>query len=85
MTTLDDWITAAAAELGVTVEPAMRDTLPDLARDAAHAVERPAAPVTTYLAGLAVGAGADLADVTARLTALAASWPPPTGVRAQPG
>jgi len=73
MTTLQDWTRAAGAELGVQADDAtVRDIL-DLARDIAHQVERPAAPVTAFLAGLAVGTGQPLAAVSARLRALAAS------------
>ena len=43
----------------------------DLARDVAHQVLRPGAPVTAYLLGLAVGRGADPADAAARLSELA--------------
>jgi hypothetical protein len=50
----------------------------DLARDAAHGVARPAAPLATFVAGLAVGrSGGSLADlqaVAARLTAAADAW-----------
>ena len=74
MSTLDDWAQAVADELGVA-RPSTELVL-DLARDAAHAVERPAAPLTTWLAGAAVAAGADPADVAARIRALAASWEP---------
>jgi hypothetical protein len=73
---LDDWVQAAAAELGL--DPALDAVdvmlLLDLARDAAHGVQRPAAPVTTYLLGLAVARGADPVDAAARLSALAARW-----------
>ena len=50
-------------------------TLLELARRAAHGVARPAAPVTTFLLGLAVGSGrsdADLEALAERLGALAA-------------
>jgi len=49
---LDDWIgeVCAAPEL---VDH--RPLLLDLARDAAHSVMRPAAPVTTFLVGYAAG------------------------------
>ena len=50
----------------------------DLARDAAHGIARPAAPLTTYLVGYAVGRGrgssAELASVA---SALAAARPAP--------
>ena len=38
------------------------DVVLDLAGDAAHAVVRPAAPLTTFLVGVAVGRGACLDD-----------------------
>ena len=72
MSRLDDWSQAVADELGVA-RPGTREVL-DLAREVAHGVERPAAPLTTWLAGAAVAAGADPADVAARIRALAATW-----------
>ena len=76
MALLDDWTAAACAELGLDQAAVdMRQVL-DLARDAAHRVERPAAPITTFLFGLAVGSGTPADDVAARLRALAAAWPP---------
>jgi xylulokinase len=42
------------------------DLILDLAKDAAHSVARPAAPLTAYLLGIAVGRGAD-PEATARL------------------
>ncbi len=47
-----------------------RDVVLDLARDVAHGVAGPAAPLTTYLAGLAVGAG-PAAPLTTYLAGLA--------------
>jgi len=73
MKTLDDWVAAVVADLGLQSGVDVREVL-DLARDVAHGVERPAAPVTTWLAGMAVASGADPADVAARLRALAADW-----------
>ncbi|MCA2212673.1 DUF6457 domain-containing protein [Jidongwangia harbinensis] len=75
MNELDAWIAAAAAEFGVDpgeVEPKLAL---DVARDVAHQVLRPGAPVTTYLMGIAVGRGSDPADAAARLSALALAWP----------
>jgi hypothetical protein len=82
MTTLDDWTAAACAELGI--DPAVVDLkqILDLARDAAHQVDRPAAPVTAFLLGLAVGGGTPAVDATARLRALAATWPATPASRA---
>ncbi|MDQ3986072.1 MAG: DUF6457 domain-containing protein [Actinomycetota bacterium] len=54
----DEWVDGVAKELGVEEEFDV-DAILDLARVAAHEVERRAAPVTTYLVGLAVGRGAD--------------------------
>lgn len=53
-TVLDEWISAVKAELGIELDVDMRLLL-DLARDAAHGVERPAAPLTTFLVGYAAG------------------------------
>lgn len=73
---MDEWIAAVCREL--RIEPTVDvPALLDIARDAAHSVERPAAPVTTYLAGWAIATGADPADVSARLAALAAGWTAP--------
>jgi len=71
---LDEWAQMVADELGLT-RPNTKDVL-DLARDVAHGVERPAAPLTTWLAGWAVSGGADPDDVAARIRALAAAWEP---------
>jgi hypothetical protein len=46
----------------------------DLARDVAHGVERPAAPLTTWMAGMAVAGGADAGEVAEKIRALAATW-----------
>lgn len=45
-------------------------TLLDLARDSAHQVERVAAPLTTFLVGVAVGRGATLGEAAATATQL---------------
>ncbi|GAA4911382.1 NTP transferase domain-containing protein [Streptomyces coeruleoprunus] len=77
-TVLDEWITAVKAELGIELDV---DTglLLDLARDAAHGVARPAAPLTTFLVGYAAAkAGGDdpaaVAEATAKAAALARRW-----------
>jgi hypothetical protein len=79
MNVLDQWIAAACAELGL--DPAETDVpvVLDLARDVAHQVLRPGAPVTAYLLGVAVGRGADPARAAERLATLARAWPPPDG------
>ncbi len=79
---LDEWITAVKDELGIDVDV---DTgvLLDLARDAAHGVARPAAPLTTFLVGyaaaMAAGNGPEavsqaVADAARRASALAGRW-----------
>lgn len=73
---MDDWIDAVRQELGLDSSVDI-DAILDVARVAAHNVARPAAPVTTFLLGAAVAGGADLADASRRIEALAAGWPPP--------
>jgi hypothetical protein len=64
--TLDEWVVELAAALGLPEGSADVTLLLDLARDAAHTVARPAAPVTTFMVGLAAGrAGGTPADVEA--------------------
>ncbi|MER0481180.1 DUF6457 domain-containing protein [Streptomyces sp. Edi2] len=71
---LDEWITAVKAELGIELDVDTAALL-DLARDAAHGVARPAAPLTTFLIGYAAGQqGRDVQELTERATALANRW-----------
>ncbi|NJP68408.1 DUF6457 domain-containing protein, partial [Streptomyces spiramenti] len=91
---LEEWLAAVKAELDIDTDV---DTgaLLDAARDAAHGVTRPAAPLTTYLLGYAAGsAGTDPAEAARRIGALAARWqeehgadagPPPPGAATGPG
>ena len=74
MSVLEDWLTAACRELGLDRGDIDRDLVLDLARDVAHGVARPGAPLTAYLLGLAVGRGAPARDAAARLTELAEGW-----------
>lgn len=78
MSTVDDWAAAVLDALGLSDEVDV-PLLLDLAREAAHAVARPAAPVTTYLLGLAVARGADAEQAVATLTELAREWPSAEG------
>jgi hypothetical protein len=57
------WTTQLCGALGLDPAAVDRDLILDLARDAAHGVARPAAPLTTFLLGLA--AGRDGADTDA--------------------
>lgn len=62
--TLDAWWATLTEALGLTDVPAVREAILGLAGEAAHGVVRPAAPVTTFLAGYAAGlAGGSAADV----------------------
>jgi hypothetical protein len=75
------WAVLAAAELGTPGWTGDRDTvaiLLDFSREAAHRVARPAAPVTTFIAGVAVGlAGAGSPDELRRaVETLLAALPP---------
>lgn len=81
MSTLDAWTTALAAEL--EIEPTVDlDLLLDLARRAAHGIDRPAAPLTTFLVGYAAGQSAgttSVADAARTASALIDTWQPPAG------
>lgn len=75
--TLDDWMAEAAAELGIDPKAEIRELL-DLARVVAHGVDRPAAPLTTFLVGYAAaarggGTGA-VGEAVRQVTALAERW-----------
>ncbi|TGB05631.1 molybdenum cofactor guanylyltransferase [Streptomyces palmae] len=74
---LDEWITAVKTELGIDLDVDTAGLL-DLARDAAHGVARPAAPLTTFLVGYAAaqrGGGPEAVAEAARKAAeLAARW-----------
>ena len=73
MNTLDDWVADAAAALGVDASALDIPGVLGLARDVAHGVARPAAPVTTFLVGLAAGrAGGDASAVRASTDAVLA-------------
>jgi hypothetical protein len=81
MSTLEQWTAAVGGDLGLDPAPlsaAETRTVLDLARDVAHAVDRPAAPLTAYLLGLAVGRGLTLPEAADRIGALAARWPEST-------
>ncbi|AJC57313.1 NTP transferase domain-containing protein [Streptomyces sp. 769] len=71
---LDEWITAVKAERGIDLDVDTAALL-DLARDAAHGVARPAAPLTTFLVGYAAGRqGSDVAELSRQVAALADRW-----------
>jgi hypothetical protein len=68
---LGAWVGELAVALDLDpADVAVADIL-DLARDAAHGVARPAAPVTAFVVGLAIGRGADPATAFAIASRLA--------------
>jgi hypothetical protein len=71
---MNDWIAAVQKELGLDVS-FDADAILDAARDAAHTIERKAAPVTTYLMGVAAAHGANPQEIAAKIEKLAKSWP----------
>jgi len=71
------WIDALCAELNLPSDVNV-DVILDVARVAAHNVERPAAPVTTFLLGMLVAGGMDVNEAAARIQDLAATWPTST-------
>lgn len=82
MTNLERWVDALASDLDLDPEVVDIGAILDLARDAAHGIERPAAPLTTfvagYVAGLAAhdGSGRTVQDVLDRAAELALAWTP---------
>lgn len=77
---LHDWIDELMDVLDIELE--MDEALVlDVAREAAHQVERPAAPISTFLLGYAAGAAGaaggeteDIERLAARIIALADKW-----------
>ena len=74
MATLDEWNAEVCGALGLAPEVMDTKAVLDVARDVAHGVARPAAPLTAYLVGVAVGRGSDPATAAATVTRLVADW-----------
>lgn len=71
---LDEWLAAVKAELNIDPEVDTQALL-DAARDAAHGVTRPAAPLTTFLLGYAAARhGTDQASAARAIGALVERW-----------
>jgi hypothetical protein len=74
---LADWGDVVCAALGIEPDYDLHAIL-DTARDVAHAVERPAAPLTAFLVGFAAaqagGTAEDLDQALDRVTVLAQEW-----------
>lgn len=66
--TLDEWVTEVSRKLDIP--PVDTRAVLDLARDVAHRVARPAAPVTCLLVGLAATSADDLDTVLSRVRQL---------------
>ena len=75
--TLHDWIDELCDALDIDAE-VDEGLILDLARDAAHGVEKPAAPITTFLLGYAAaqqGASPEkVEELAGRASALAEKW-----------
>lgn len=74
---LAEWVAELATALGIDASDLDRNLLLDVARDAAHGVARPAAPLTTFLVGYAAGqrggGGEAVAEAAATAQRLAAT------------
>lgn len=77
------WVDAVAQELGLGAVGGGRvvDLVLDMTADVAHGVDRPAAPVTAFLVGLAAGRAHDpvvaARDYAQKISALASGWSSP--------
>lgn len=75
---IEKWVDELCRELSVPRDAVDIDAVLELAKDAAHSVERPAAPVTAYLVGYAAGArgggDATIDDLVKRAGRLARGW-----------
>ena len=73
---LSTWATQLGDALGIDLDVEIDDIL-DVAREAAHHVERPAAPLTTFLVGYAAamrgGSADDITDCIEIASELAAN------------
>ncbi|MBM7369305.1 DUF6457 domain-containing protein [Gordonia hydrophobica] len=67
---LDRWAAELAPALGLAETEVPTALLLEVTRDVAHAVLRPAGPITTYLIGLAVANGMSADDAAAKVRAL---------------
>lgn len=76
----EEWVRAVCRELGLAGDFDVDQQL-DVARVVAHKVERRAAPITTFLIGIAAGRlggdHEDIRDASQKIIALARDWEPP--------
>lgn len=75
---LDEWSAALREHFGLPADAVPISLVLDLARDASVGVARPAAPLSTFVAGLVAGRGggsrAEVEAAVAAITELAAGW-----------
>jgi hypothetical protein len=80
---IEEWVQALCQALGVPPDDVDVTALLDLARDAAHSIDRTAAPVTTFVVGYAAaqrgGGTAAVGTATTEAAALARNWTRPPG------
>jgi hypothetical protein len=74
---LDEWTSSVCEALDIPADLLATKLVLDVARDVAHGVARPAAPLTAYLAGVAVGRGVAPDQVQTAINDLLAQWPAP--------
>jgi hypothetical protein len=72
---LEEWVAELSAALGIADETDVKKLL-DVARVVAHKIDRRAAPVTTYLMGVAIGRRPEssVEDLSNQVVALARRW-----------
>jgi hypothetical protein len=70
---VEEWVGIVSEALGVTA-PSDYGPILDVAKYAAHQVERPSAPITAYLVGLAVAGGADAQRSAEIIKTLSDEW-----------
>lgn len=72
---LNDWLEAATKELGLDSSEVDIATVLDVAKHVAHEVARPAAPLSTFLLGLAMGSSkGELSGLSEQLIERAHRW-----------
>ena len=73
MDRMREWLTRVAVELGVEPEVVLdhEQELLAMVSSVAHGPSRPGAPLSAFLAGVAVGRGAAASEVAARVAELA--------------
>jgi Domain of unknown function (DUF6457) len=81
---LDAWVQELATALGVDPSAIDVPLLLDVARDAAHGVARPAAPLTTFLVGLAAGRNGGSRDAIVAAAGVAQRLAAPRDPKAPP-